>query len=108
MKPAETTMANAIEVRGLAYRAGSNFEIRDMNLNVPAGSIYGFLGPNGAGKSTTIRLLLAMSQPAAGEISILGYQVPAQIQLALAQTGYVPERPHLYPALTGEEAVRIH
>ena len=100
-------MANAIEVRGLNYRTGS-FEIRDMNLNVPAGSIYGFLGPNGAGKSTTIRLLLGMTPRASGEVTILGSPVPRNIAAVLARTGYVPERPHLYPALTGAEAVRLH
>jgi ABC-2 type transport system ATP-binding protein len=101
-------MANAIEVRGLNYRADRNFDIRDLNLNVPAGSIYGFLGPNGAGKSTTIRLLLGMTRPLSGEISILGSRVPDEIAKVLQNTGYVPERPHLYPALTGEEALSFH
>jgi ABC-2 type transport system ATP-binding protein len=101
-------MPNAIEVRGLNYRAGRDFEIRDMDLNVPAGSIYGFLGPNGAGKSTTIKLLLGMARPLAGEIRILGHRVPDQVARALARTGYVPERPHIYDVFTVEEAIRHH
>lgn len=100
-------MANAIEVRGLNYRAGS-FRIDDMSLNVPTGSIYGFLGPNGAGKSTTIRLLLDMSKPVSGDISILGQPVPSRIADILGRTGYVPERPHLYSSLTASEAIRLH
>jgi ABC-2 type transport system ATP-binding protein len=101
-------MSNAIEVRGLRYRAGKTFAIRDLALNVPAGSIYGFLGPNGAGKTTTIRLLLGMTKPEAGEIRLLGQRVPSDVHVALARIGYVPERPHLYPALTVEEAMRCH
>ena len=101
-------MANAIEVRGLTYQPGRSFAIRDMNLTVPAGSIYGFLGPNGAGKSTTIRLLLGMARPEAGEIRVLEGRVPNDIARILARTGYVPERPHLYPGLTGHEAIRSH
>jgi ABC-2 type transport system ATP-binding protein len=100
-------MGNAIEVRGLNYRAGT-FEVRDMSLNVPTGAIYGFLGPNGAGKSTTIRLLLGMSSPISGDIELLGSRVPADVAHVLARTGYVPERPHLYPSLTAAEAIRLH
>lgn len=101
-------MTNAIEIRGLTYRPDRNFEIRDMNLNVPAGSIYGYLGPNGAGKSTTIRLMFAMAKAEAGEIRVLGENVPGSIASILARTGYVPERPHLYPSLTVDEAIRLH
>lgn len=101
-------MPNAIDVRGLRYRAGSTFELRDLDLNVPAGSIYGFLGPNGAGKSTTIRLLLGMARPLAGEIRVLDHRVPNEIPRALAKTGYVPERPHIYQGLTVDEVIRCH
>ena len=101
-------MDKAIEVRALSYRADRSFEIRDMDLNVPAGSIYGFLGPNGAGKSTTIRLLLAMTRKLSGDVRILGSSVPDDIAAVLRRTGYVPERPHLYPSLTGEEIIRFH
>src|SRR5438093_463613 len=52
-------MSNAIEIHQLHYRAGRTFEIKDLDLSVPAGAIYGFLGPNGSGKTTTIRLALA-------------------------------------------------
>jgi ABC-2 type transport system ATP-binding protein len=101
-------MTNAIEIRGLSYRAGKSFAIRDLALNVPAGAIYGFLGPNGAGKTTTIRLMLGMTKPHAGDITVLGHRVPGEVHMALARIGYVPERPHLYPALTVEEALRCH
>ncbi len=101
-------MSFAIETRDLAYRASRQFEIRDLALKVREGSIYGFLGPNGSGKTTTIRLLLGMLRPAKGTITVLGRQVPGEIARIMAHTGYVPERPHLYPYLTVGEAVRFH
>ena len=101
-------MRNAIEVHDLAYRAGKSFEIRGLNLNVPAGSIYGFLGPNGSGKTTTIRLLLGMLRPLGGTIRVLDCAIPGETARALLRTGYVPERPHLYPNLTVDEAIKLH
>jgi ABC-2 type transport system ATP-binding protein len=101
-------MSNAIETRDLGYRAGKHFELRDLALNVREGSIYGFLGPNGSGKTTTIRLLLGMLRPLRGSISVLGRSVPREMPRILAETGYVPERPHLYPYLTVEQATRFH
>jgi ABC-2 type transport system ATP-binding protein len=101
-------MSNAVEIRDLQYRAGKRFEIRDLALNVPSGSMYGFLGPNGAGKTTTIRLMLGLLRPAAGRITVLGGQIPHEAPRILARTGYVPEQPHLYPSLTIDEALRFH
>ena len=101
-------MSNAMETRDLTYRAGKRFEIRDLRLNVREGSIYGFLGPNGSGKTTTIRLLLGMARPVRGTITVLGRRVPGEIARVMAETGYVPERPHLYPYLTMEQAIDFH
>jgi ABC-2 type transport system ATP-binding protein len=101
-------MSNAIEVRGLTYRAGRSFSLRDVSLTVPSGSIYGFLGPNGAGKTTTVQLLLGMMRREAGSVSVLGHLVPDALPEVLATTGYVPERPHIYPTLRVEEAMRCH
>jgi ABC-2 type transport system ATP-binding protein len=101
-------MSHAIETHGLTYRAGKSFELREVDLKVREGSIYGFLGPNGAGKTTTIRLLLGLLRADAGSISLLGRVVPKDVHLALAETGYVPERPHLYSYMTVQQAVQYH
>jgi ABC-2 type transport system ATP-binding protein len=101
-------MNHAIETRHLTYRASRTFAIRDLDLRVPTGSIYGFLGPNGSGKTTTIRLLLGLLRPTHGGIEVLGHGIPAATPRVLAETGYVPERPHLYPSLRIDEALRLH
>jgi len=101
-------MSYAIETRSLRYRAGKSFEIAGLDLKVREGSIYGFLGPNGAGKTTTIQLLLGQLRPGGGTITILGRSVPRDLPVILGETGYVPERPHLYPYLSVAEAIRYH
>jgi ABC-2 type transport system ATP-binding protein len=101
-------MTHAISIDRLAYRAGRHFAIRDLQMRVPNGSVYGFLGPNGSGKTTTIRLALGMLPAADGTITVLGHDMPRGAHDALARIGYVPERLHLYPMLTVEETMRYH
>jgi ABC-2 type transport system ATP-binding protein len=99
---------SAIELSGVSWKAGRSFALEDVSLRVPVGSIYGFLGPNGSGKTTTIRMFMGMMKPDRGVISVLGRSVPRDIKSILARVGYVPERPHVYPALTVGEQVRVH
>lgn len=101
-------MAFAIETHDLTYRAGKSFELREVNLKVKEGAIYGFLGPNGAGKSTTVRLLMGMLPAHSGTISVLGHRIPEAMPEALAHTGYVPERPHLYQPMKVAQAIEYH
>jgi ABC-2 type transport system ATP-binding protein len=100
-------MTHAIEIQDLHYRAGKSFEIKGLQLHVPAGSIYGFLGPNGSGKTTTIRLVLGLLRPLAGRITVLGGDMPRDAPAILARTGYVPEQPHLDPTFTVREMMRF-
>jgi len=98
-------MTNAIEIHQLHYRAGRAFEIKQLDLNVPLGAIYGFLGPNGSGKTTTMRLVLGLLRPLAGRITVLGDAIPANAPRVLARVGFVPEQPHLDPTLTVRETL---
>jgi ABC-2 type transport system ATP-binding protein len=98
----------AIELSDVGWKAGKSFAIRDLSLHVPTGSIYGFLGPNGSGKTTTIRMVMGMLEPDSGEIRVLGGSVAKDTATILANVGYVPERPHVYPQLTVGEAIRFH
>lgn len=101
-------MNKAIELNEVSWRAGKSFALRDVSISVPSGSIYGFLGPNGSGKTTTIRLFMGMMKPESGQIRVLGRDVPRDMKSILARVGYVPGRPHVYPALTVAEQVRYH
>ncbi|HET9455370.1 MAG TPA: ABC transporter ATP-binding protein, partial [Gemmatimonadaceae bacterium] len=101
-------MSYAIETSGLRYSIGKSFTVSQLDMHVPRRSVYGFLGPNGAGKTTTIRLLLGLLKPQAGTITVLGQPMPDSYASVLARTGYVPERPHVYPSLTVGEALRLH
>jgi ABC-2 type transport system ATP-binding protein len=100
-------VSDAIEIRQLHYRAGKAFEIKDLDLHVPTGAIYGFLGPNGSGKTTTIRLVLGLLRPLGGRITVLGEPMPEAAPTVLARVGYVPEQPHLDPTLTVGETLRF-
>jgi ABC-2 type transport system ATP-binding protein len=91
----------SVGLRGLKLRA-----VDDLNLRVDTGQIYGLLGPNGSGKSTTIKLLLGLLQPSAGECRIFG--VPSQRVESRRDVGYLPESPFFYRHLTGFELVRFY
>ena len=93
----------AIATQGLTRRFGQLTAVRDLSLEVPRGSVYGFLGLNGAGKSTTIRMLLGLLQPTDGAVVLLGLAMPKQRMRALARLGALVEAPTLYPHLTGVE-----
>lgn len=101
-------MSDAISLRHVAYRPAKEFAIRDLNMTVPTGAIYGFLGPNGSGKTTTIKLLLGMLRAQDGLIQVLGHTIPQSAHKALARIGYVPEKPHLYGSLTVGEMMDHH
>lgn len=99
---------NIIETHDLCKRYGGALRVSHLDLQVPAGSIYGFLGPNGAGKSTTLKLLLGLIRPTAGSIQMLGQPMtPANRLTVLRQVGSLIESPSYYGHLTGEENLRI-
>ena len=98
----------AIRTDGLSWRTGKGFALDQVDLRVPTGAVYGFLGPNGAGKTTTIRALLGLLGPTEGKVTVLGHDIPSELPSALARTGYVPERPHLYHHFTVAQSIEYH
>ena len=80
----------------------------DVNLEVPAGSIYGFLGPNGAGKTTTLRLLLGLLKNQTGELEVFGKPFAAHRMEILKRLGSLIEQPSLYLHLTAKENLEIY
>lgn len=99
--------AAAIAVENLTKTYGGRGGVRDLNLSVPAGMIYGFLGPNGAGKSTTIRLLLGFMKAMEGRAQVLGRDSWAEGPVMRADVGYIPGDLRLYPWMTLTNALTI-
>ena len=99
---------NIIETHDLCKQYGNALRVAHLDLDVPEGSVYGFLGPNGAGKSTTLKMLLGLVRPTAGDIRVLGKKMDGKNRLAvLRQVGSLIESPSYYGHLTGEENLRI-
>jgi ABC-2 type transport system ATP-binding protein len=82
---------HAIETHGLTRRFGKITAVDDLNLHVPAGSLFGLIGPNGAGKTTTLRMLAGLLQPTSGEIKINGRITNHDWRDLLRQIGYMPD-----------------
>ena len=101
-------MSNIIETEGLSKQYGNVYRVKDVDLKVPEGAIYGFLGPNGAGKSTTLKMILGLAKPTAGAIAVFGKQVNSKNRLEnLRNVGSLIESPSYYGHLTGAENLRI-
>lgn len=110
--PVSPVPAPALELRGLVkdfvvgLRGVKLRAVDHVNLRVEAGQVFGLLGPNGSGKSTTIKLILGLLEPTAGECAIFG--VPSRRVEARRDVGYLPESPYFYRHLTGRELVNFY
>jgi lipooligosaccharide transport system ATP-binding protein len=93
----------ALSVRGLRKRYGEQEVVCGVDLEVAPGECFGLLGPNGAGKTTTLKLCLGLTDPDAGEVRLLGHEVPARAREARAQVGVVPQFDNLDPDFTVAE-----
>ena len=91
----------AVATRSLTKRFGSQTVVDAIDLEVPTGSVYGFLGPNGSGKTTTIRMLLGLVTPTAGEVRLFGEEMPACAATVLPAVGALVEGPAFHPYLSG-------
>jgi ABC-2 type transport system ATP-binding protein len=86
-------MPDAILVEGVTKTFGPVVAVRDLDLRVPSGGLYGFIGPNGAGKTTTIRMIMSILFPDRGHLSVLGF--PSALD-AKDRIGYLPEERGVY------------
>ena len=96
-------MEAAIKTEGLTKTYGKNRGIRDVDLEVEEGEVFGFLGPNGAGKTTTIRTLLGFMRPTGGRAEIFGLDSQRQSVEVRARVGNLPGEFALEDRTTGEE-----
>ena len=98
--------STALSVTGLTKRYGERTAVDHLDIELPTGVVAGFVGPNGAGKTTTMAMLLGLVRPTAGSGTVLGSPIdnPAAY---LPRVGALIESPAFYPALSGEENLRV-
>jgi ABC-type multidrug transport system ATPase subunit len=101
-------MDPVIRTEHLARTFGAVRAVDDLTLEVPAGTVLGFLGPNGSGKTTTIRLLLGLLAPTAGQATVLGYDTARQADAIRTASGALLEHPGLYERLSAEDNLEFY
>lgn len=101
-------MTDIITTNALCKKYGEAMSVKDLDLKVPRGVVYGFLGPNGAGKSTTMKMILGLAKPTSGTITVFGKEMNQRNRLTiLKEAGSLIESPSYYAHLTGRENLKI-
>jgi ABC-2 type transport system ATP-binding protein len=101
----------AVAVHGLTkifsvpFHRQSIVAVKDLNLRIEPGEVYGLLGPNGSGKSTTLKIILGLVSPTRGRTEIFGRD--SRLVESREAVGFLPENPYFQKFLTGEETVRF-
>jgi ABC-2 type transport system ATP-binding protein len=101
-----TRQRAAIDARGLTKRFGHTLAVDHLSFHVPEGSITGFVGPNGSGKTTTMRMLMHLTRPDAGQARVLGASID-QPPRFLPRVGALIEAPAFEPRLSGSKNLRM-
>src|SRR3569832_1592889 len=92
-----------IEVKHLVKYYGKFKAVEDVSFDVYKGDVFGFLGPNGAGKSTTIRTMLSLIRPTAGELRLFGKHLHSDRNYILKRIGCIVEKPDFYKYLSAQK-----
>ena len=99
-------VTTVLKTTGLSKSFGKRFAVRNLDIEVLRGDIYGFLGPNGAGKSTTIRMALSLIAPTEGTVELFGRDI-ARDRSSLARVGGLVEKPDFYLYLSARKNLEI-
>lgn len=99
---------NVIESIGLSKNYGEDVGIKDINLEIKKGEVFGFIGPNGAGKSTFIRTLLGLLIPTSGTANILGQCIENKPEEIRKKIGYLPSEVNYYDGMSSRELLEYH
>src|SRR5512142_3574345 len=100
------TKSLRVEFRGQSAGQPNKVAVKDLDLRIGAGEVFGFLGPNGAGKTTTMNVLLGFVNATSGAAFLFGVDVREPI--ARQRIGYLPEVTYYYKLLTAEELLRFY
>lgn len=95
-----------IEISNLTKMYKNGRGIRDINLEIDRGDIFGFLGPNGAGKTTAMKIMTGLIKPDSGDVKILGYSVLNEFEKAMKKVGCIIETSEAYSYLTAYENLK--
>jgi ABC-2 type transport system ATP-binding protein len=106
MSEAAVVVTGLTKVFPIPWQKRSIVAVRDLNLRVEAGQVYGLLGPNGSGKSTTLKIILGLVSPTRGKTEIFGRD--SRLVQSRESVGFLPENPYFYKYLTGEETLRFY
>ena len=96
-------IAPAVIARGLTRSYGGVNVVDGIDLDIPAGECFALLGPNGAGKTTTLRMLLGLTPPSSGAVTVLGEPIPARARAMRERAGIVPQFDNLDPDFSVRE-----
>ena len=96
-----------IQTTNLTRNFGTLAAVKDLNMTVEPGELFGFLGPNGAGKTTTIRMLVGLLSPTSGSALVAEHDIQQEPLAVKRAVGYLAQTPLLYDKLTGWEFLRF-
>jgi ABC-2 type transport system ATP-binding protein len=95
----------AVEIHQVSKSFGTHLAVKELSLEVPAGTVYGFIGPNGSGKTTTLRMIMRILHPDSGEVRVLG---ETRLGAANDRVGYLPEERGLYKQMKVRDVLRFY
>ena len=101
--PVVPTTPPMVAIRSLTKFFGQMCAVNQLNLDIPAGSMYGFVGPNGAGKTTTLSMVTGLLKPDGGGVWVKGIDVWSNLATIKAKVGILPDRLRLFDRLSGQE-----
>ncbi len=96
-------MSAVVETHGLTKRYHDKLAVNALSLTIQEGEVFGFLGPNGAGKTTTILMLLGLTEPTSGRVSVCGFDPTREPLEVKKRVGYLPENPGFYEDMSAQE-----
>jgi ABC-2 type transport system ATP-binding protein len=105
MTEAAVAVSGLTKIFPIPFHRQSVVAVRDLDLRVEVGEVYGLLGPNGSGKSTTLKVILGLVSPTRGRTEIFGRD--STLVDSREAVGFLPENPYFYKYLTGEETLRF-